>query len=206
MDWIGVTGLMGAGKTTASQMIESLGHPVAYADEIAKSVLEPGAEGLTEVAVEFGQEVLSENGTLDRARLAEKVFGNPEQLLSLEKITHPKIQAEVLAFQQRCRELNLPLAFYDVPLLFEKSLQSRFDTIVCVVASQETLFARLRKRETWSDEEIQNRLDHQLSEEVKVEGSQYILQNDGSVEALKLQIENMVSDLLTNPKKNPHRA
>ncbi|MEO0334912.1 MAG: dephospho-CoA kinase [Pseudomonadota bacterium] len=206
MDWIGITGMMGAGKTTVSRTIQGLGYPVAYADEVARSVLEPGTEGLSEVVSAFGSEVLKEDKTLDREALAKKVFGNRENLLQLEKITHPRIQAKVRDLQEEFKRRGAKLGFYDVPLLFEKNLEARFDTIVCVVADDGLVKERLKKRESWSDEEISSRLSHQLSQSVKEAGSQYVIHNNTDLEGLKVKVQSLINDLLIDPKKNPHRG
>jgi dephospho-CoA kinase len=205
MDWIGITGMMGAGKTTVSQTIEQMGYPVIYADEVAHSILAPGAPGFQEVVTTFGVGVLNRDKTLNRSALAKLVFAHRSQLSKLEAITHPRIQAKVREFQDQCEQQAEPLAFYDVPLLFEKQLQSRFDVIVCVVADREVVLERLKKREGWSEQEITERLDCQLPQSEKEEGAQYVLQNNSSLEELKAQIVRLINDLLTNPKRNPHR-
>ncbi|NQZ01366.1 MAG: dephospho-CoA kinase [Bdellovibrionales bacterium] len=206
MDWIGITGMMGAGKTTVSRLIEESGYPVEYADQVARSVLSPGSEGLREAVAVFGSEILNSDQSLNRAALAEKVFGHPDHLAKLEQITHPRIQAKVLEFREKHSRLGAKIGFYDVPLLFEKKLEDRFDTIVCVVSDRPLVVERLKKREDWSDEEIESRLNHQLSQSEKEQGSQYIISNNGSVEQLQQQVDSLLTDLLAGPKKNPHKV
>ena len=202
MLWIGITGVMGSGKTTVSRRLEELGYPVEYADRVARDVVAPGTNGLDQVQQAFGPDVLAEDGSLDRAALGKIVFASEEKLRELEGILHPLIHERVTTFRAEAEAQGADFAFYDIPLLFEKGLMSRFDVIVCVIAERDELFKRLAKREGWSREEVESRLQHQVSQDEKMRGSQYVLDNSDDFEALFEQIESMLDSLSTSPILN----
>lgn len=202
MLWIGITGVMGSGKTTVSRRIEELGYPVEYADQVARAVVAPGSPGIEQVEQAFGADVLNGDGSLNREALGKLVFGDAEKLRDLEGILHPLIHQRVTEFRATAESQGAEFAFYDIPLLFEKKLMSRFDVIVCVIAEREELFNRLRAREGWDREEVESRLRHQVSQDEKMKGSQYILDNSDDMEALFEQIESMIDSLTTSPILN----
>lgn len=196
---------MGSGKTTVSKLIQDLGHPVEYADEVARRVVAPGTDGLAKIAKTFGQRVLERDGSLNRNELGRLVFGDKENLARLEAILHPKIQEEVAEFRAQADRVGHQVGFYDVPLLFEKDLAPNFDSIVCVVTEPTFVVERLKKREGWDEAEIQSRMAHQLSQDVKMAGSQYIIENNSDQDSLRERVEEVVSSLCANPKKNPRK-
>lgn len=120
MKWIGLTGGIASGKSTVAQLLRDAQIPVIDADEIARGVVAQGGEGLTKVVSHFGQQILNSDGSLNRKKLGQKVFGRPEELRVLENILHPLVKAETTRRRQSLEQQNLPVAIYDVPLLFEK--------------------------------------------------------------------------------------
>ena len=141
---VGLTGGTGAGKSTVARRLGELGALVVDADALAREVVAPGTEGLDAVVAEFGDAVLAQDGSLDRAALARLVFADPERRRTLETITHPRIAV-------RTRELldAAPpdaVVVHDVPLLVEKRMGARYHLVVVVHAPEAVRVARLASR------------------------------------------------------------
>ena len=196
MKWVGLTGGLGTGKSTVSQMLVKRGISVIDADRIAREVVEPGGPALPGIRQAFGPEFFSEDGSLDRSKLAQNVFGHPDKLLQLEKLIHPFVQEEVARQRKWLEEQGHLWAVYDVPLLFEKNLQGQFDYIVVVsVTNASTQIERLKKRNNWNDEEIQKRLSSQLPLTEKVAQAHYVIKNDADLQGLDNKVDTLVQML-----------
>lgn len=196
MKWIGLTGGLASGKSTVARLLRLRGYPVIDADELAKDVVAPGTPGLRQIFQEFGEDVRAEDGSLDRRALGRKVFGFPERLLRLESIIHPLVQAETNARRRAFATQGFRLAFYDVPLLFEKKLVG-FDAILVVTATEEIRRARIKSRDNLSDEEIERRLASQIPMTEKEKGATYLIHNQGDLSSLEAQIDELLRDHLT---------
>ena len=194
MKWIGLTGGLGTGKSTVANILRELGWSVLDADHIAKAVTAAGASGLRSVIQRFGNDFLKANGELNREKLSKEVFSNPETLAELEKIIHPLVQAEVERQKDLEKTKGSVVVFYDVPLLFEKNI-SGFDAVVVVVCSEEVQKQRIKDRNKWSEIEISNRLKNQLPLSEKVKKAEHVIQNNGSLRDLKVEVERLVSQL-----------
>lgn len=194
MKWIGLTGGLGSGKTTVARMLRTKGYPVVDADEIARAAVAPGTEGLREVLAHFGGDLRRSDGTLDRRALGRRVFGEPEKLLKLESLLHPRVQAEVSARRKAFASQGFRVAFYDVPLLFEKNLEG-FDAIVVVTAPEDVRQARVKARDNLSDAEIVQRLASQIPLSEKEARATFVLRNDGDLGHLEMQVDDLIKVL-----------
>jgi len=195
MKWFGLTGGIASGKSSVSQILKGEGFAVVDADLIARQVVEAGSAGLKAVVDQFGTAVLRPDGSLDRKRLGQMVFGSPEKLLQLENILHPLVQQETSKQRQALHSAGHDFTFYDVPLLFEKKMQKEFDGILVVVASDQLQRQRIKMRDQLSDSEIQNRLQAQLPLAEKVNQATWVIHNNGSLQDLKkatLQVLEMI--------------
>lgn len=142
-----VSGGIGSGKSSVTASFKSLGALVADADVIAREILEPGQPALVQVATRFGDDLIREDGTLDRAGLARRVFageGADERVAALNAITHPAIERR--AWEILSAAPAGTLAVYDIPLLVEGDYADRFDAVVIVDAPVEQRVARLEGR------------------------------------------------------------
>ncbi len=144
--YVGLSGGIGAGKTEVAGAWEACGAAVFSADQLAREVVEPGSPALAEIRARFGTCVLNEDGTLDRAALARRVFADPAELAALERITHPRIAD--LAARRRTEAIaaRVPVVVYDVPLLVEQGMAGKFDCIVMVDAPEVERLRRLEER------------------------------------------------------------
>ena len=185
MRWIGLTGGIASGKSSVSELLKELGFPVIDADEIAKKVVAKGNPGLRLVTSHFGADMLNSQGELDRRKLGQVVFGQAEKLRELEMLLHPLVKMEVMKLKTELLKKGCTLAFYDVPLLFEKQMEADFDGILLVTASLETQKKRMRERDGLNDLEIHHRLKAQMLMIEKQKRATWILPNEGSPQELR---------------------
>lgn len=198
MKWVGITGSIGTGKSTVSTIIRNLGYPVLDADKIAQEQLKKNSVGYEEIIKIFGSGILDSENEIDRKKLSAKVFGNPEILKKLENIVHPLVQKEVEGQKAKLVQQGNRVAFYDVPLLFEKKLQDRFDEIILVACDPQKQLERIRKRNKWSDEEIQKRIQSQIPLGDKIKMSRHIIYNNFDLETLQKNTTNLVNEILAD--------
>ena len=197
MRWIGLTGSLGTGKSTVTQMLRGLGWIVLDADQLAHEALGPQADTFQRVLQDFGQDLVGVDGHIDRKKLSQLVFGKPDQLEKLEKIIHPYVRARVASERQRLTSAGTIALFYDVPLLFEKNMQKDFDEVWVVSCSAEIQRRRLREGRGWSDEEIDRRLKHQLPLDQKVKMADVVIDNNGDKEKLLKVVESLLLERIT---------
>jgi dephospho-CoA kinase len=188
MYWIGLTGGIACGKSTVARLLRERGFEVIDADQVARDVVAFGTDGYNEIVARFGAGILAADQSLDRSRLAQIAFSDPIRLSQLEAITHPKIKAKVAERRNEIARSGAAMAFYDVPLLFEKSMQTNFDRVITVACSLEHQMRRLRERNGLNDTEIAKRLAAQWPLEEKVRRSDAVIQNDGTLDELSLQV------------------
>ena len=179
---LGLTGGIGMGKSTAAELLAKHGAKISDSDVIARELAEPGQPALQAIAEAFGNEVLRADGSLDRGRVAELVFGDDAARRTLEDILHPRIRATWLGNLDRWAREGVALGVAVIPLLYETGSEAAFDRIVCVACSQETQRERLRQRD-WSDEEIDRRIAAQMSTTEKMKRADHVVWTDGPVSA-----------------------
>lgn len=192
MKWIGLTGGIACGKSTVCRALVERGFSVVDADEIAKRVVAAGSAGLKSVEQVFGPEIILPSGELDRRALGQKVFGHPEELYKLESILHPLIRAETRRQRRLYEDMGKPLAIYDIPLLFETSAEAQFDKIVVISCTREQQRERLRRKNQWTDEEIEMRIASQIPIQRKEERADFVLYNNRDEQHLLSQIQKLV--------------
>lgn len=194
MKWIGLTGGIGSGKSTVAKMLTDAGYTLVDADRIAHEIVEKGTPGLKAVVRGFGPQVLTQGGELDRPKLGRMVFGDPIALQKLESILHPLIRQRVADTQAQLKDQGVVIAFYDVPLLFEKNMQEQFAAVVVVDCTPEQQFQRTKKRSpSLTDDEIQMRLASQFPLLKKTEQADFVVHNDGNLTQLKVEVEQLIA-------------
>ena len=187
---VAVTGGIGAGKSEALAAFARRGAAVASADELVHRLLRSDREVQAEVLEAFGVEVRS--GSADeRARLAEAVFGDPERLERLERLLHPRVAREQVAWLEELRARPAPpeLAVVEIPLLYESGADSRFDAVVAITAPKEL---RARRKQLTRIEERERRL---LPEEEKARRADFAYVNDGTPAELDAFVGDVVARL-----------
>ena len=182
---IGLTGGIGAGKSTVASLLAGHGALVVDADRIAREVVQPGTPGLAAVVAEFGEGVLAADGALDRPALAALVFGDPAARARLDAVVHPLVRA-------RAAELVAAapadaVVVQDVPLLVETGQAGSFDLVLVVETDLETRVARLVERGL-SDQDARARIASQATDEQRRAVADVVLRNDGDRDALATQV------------------
>lgn len=181
---VAVSGGIGSGKSSVTASFKSLGALVADADVIAREILEPGRPALAQVAARFGDDLIREDGTLDRAGLARRVFageGADERVAALNAITHPAIERR--AWEILSAAPAGSLAVYDIPLLVEGDYADRFDAVVIVDAPVEERVARLEGRGV-APEDARARIRAQASSDQRRAIAHVWIDNCGSADDL----------------------
>lgn len=191
---VGLTGSIGTGKSTAAEAFRSLGVGVVDADQIAREVVAKGTKGLAAIVEVFGDGVLASDGSLDRAKLAARVFSDHEGRKRLEGITHPLVAKEVdRQLAEILSDDGEGFAVYDVPLLFEAGIDRRVDLTVVVAASREAQISRVTARSGLTREEVENRLAAQMALDEKIRRADLVLPNDGTIGELRGQVAEVVA-------------
>jgi len=188
---VGITGSIGAGKTTLALVLEEKGVEVLDADLIAHEVTEPQSPVWREVVDEFGESVLGKNKEIDRKKLAEIVFANSEKLEALNRIVHPRVIERVNSKLKELRkEKPNTIAVIDAPLLIEAGMKEMLDLLVVVVTKEELRLARTAGLGLTAVE-MRNRNEKQMPQEEKARYADYVIENEGSLEELKQKAENL---------------
>jgi len=185
---IGLTGGIGAGKSTAAERFAELGARVIDHDQLARRVVEPGSAALADIVGEFGDRVVS-GGLLDRAALAGIVFSDDEARVRLEEITHPYVRAAARAADRKARGEGINVVVHDIPLLVETGQGVDFDLVVCVVTPVATRVARLREGRGLTHEQAMDRILAQASDEERAAVCDVELDGSGTVEQLRAQVD-----------------
>jgi dephospho-CoA kinase len=188
MKVLGVTGGVGMGKSTCSDLLRQRGVAVIDTDQLARQIVEPGQPALAEVRDVFGAELLDDAGRLRRDLMAQRVFSDPVARQKLEAILHPRIRKLWQAQVKEWRMWQLPLGVVIIPLLFETHAQTEFDAVICVACSAETQLARLRAR-GWPDQQIQQRIAAQWPVDQKIAKANYVIWTEGSLAVHAAQLD-----------------
>lgn len=199
MKWIGLTGGLGTGKSTVASLLQEMGYPVVDADEMARLAVSPGSDGLAEILKAFGHRVVLPSGELDRRGLGRLVFNDREKLAQLESIIHPRVKDQVLKRRQMLEQEGHQMAFYDVPLLFEKGMEKLFDRIIVVTAGVDLQIERTMKRDQLTREEVLKRLEAQIPVAEKARRADFVIVNTGHAQELKTNVQKVVNELLKAP-------
>ena len=189
---VALTGGIGSGKSAAGDFFEDLGAVVVDADQLARDVIERGTDGFDELVATFGDEILT-NGILDRSKLGQIVFADPGARKTLEGIIHPRV-AE--AFDEIIEDSpDDAVIIYQIPILVETKGQDRFDYIITVEATLENRISRLKNRGL-KGYEIEARMKVQATDEERAAIADQVFNNDGDMDQLLRQVENVYEDVL----------
>jgi len=192
--FIGLTGGLGAGKSEALRALEELGAATLSTDEVAHEVLASEHEA---VVARLGQEV-ERDGEIDRALVAERVFGDEKARAWLEGLLWPRVGARVLEWRTET-EAARPApkaAVVEVPLLFESGMEAVFDATIAVVADEAE---RERRAATRGHAAVADRERRQLPQEEKAQRADYAVRNDGTLEELKEVLSHILATLESDP-------
>jgi dephospho-CoA kinase len=185
---VGLTGGIASGKTLVGDAFTALGVPVADADQIARAVVAPGSEALTQIVDEFGAECLLPDGSLNRRWMRERVFENPEARKRLEALTHPRIQVRMQAWRDM---QQAPYCILMVPLLLETGDDSLIDRVLVVDAAEHDQMRRLVQRDRLTEKLARQIMAAQLSRRGRLALADDVIDNTGGLADLAPQVEQL---------------
>lgn len=187
---IGLTGGIGSGKSTVAQMLVKLGTALIDADAIGRALMEPGQPVLAEVVRAFGQGVLAENGTLDRAALASLVFADESKRERLNSIVHPAIRAEAQRQRNQAADKlgESGVIVEDIPLLVETGQADRFDGVIVVEVDRAERLRRLVELRGMAEADALARMDAQATDAERRAVATWVIDNSGSLEETEEQV------------------
>lgn len=206
---VGLTGGVACGKTTIGEMLARLGAHVIKADEIAHQLMSPGEEVYDRVVAAFGRDILNEDGTINRPRLADRAF--PDRIEELNAIVHPAvIAAQEQWMEQQFRRDPEAVAIVEAALILESGSYKHFDRLITVICTMEQKIERFARRHNLdlatARREVERRMKAQASDEEKIRISDYLVDNSGSLSQSEAQVERIWGELnllsITNPFRN----
>lgn len=211
---IGLTGGIGSGKSTLSQLFADHNIPTIDTDLLARQVVIPGSIGLQRICKAFGPSILKEDGTLNRGKLRELIFNDPKAKLELETILHPLIQS---ATERQITELvrttqnskPIPFLLVAIPLLVEGIQKNGhkpeyIDEIWVIDTPQELQIERARHRDQSSATQIKNIIELQASREQRLAVADRVITNDGNLEKLKRQVQQIMREFVSDKQELNH--
>lgn len=197
---IGLTGGIATGKSTVSDMFKQFNIPVIDADIISRDVVKPGHDAYQKIIQTFGRRILRDDQTINRKRLGDIIFSNDAERQKLNHIVHPAVRKEML--KQRTEHINsgAQVVVMDIPLLFESKLTHLVDKVLVVYVDLETQRLRLLKRNHLNLDEIEKRIQSQMSITNKVKRADAIINNNGSIKESKKQLLTILQAWKTQSK------
>lgn len=199
MTIIGVTGGIGSGKTTVSEILRELGAVVINADKISREVVEPRKPAWEEIRKTFGPDVFNGDETLDRKKLARIVFSSVEKKLELERIIHKEVIAVIDEMLRYMKDSGFDgVVVLDVPIPVERGFLDTVDRVWVVTSDEEKRIRRVMERSGISREDAQKRIDSQLPQEEYKKLAHEVIENNGSLDELKEKVAALYNELVTN--------
>ncbi len=172
---VGLTGPTGAGKSTVSALLREKGFTVIDADEKARLVVSPGSKVLKDLVKHFGEDIILQDGTLNRRLLASRAFSSKESTLLLNKITHPAITLAIEEDLKTAEAAGKKTVIIDAAVLIQTPLAELCDIIAVVTAPEEVRLQRIMKRDSISEEEAEKRMRIQPDRAEFIAGADYVL-------------------------------
>ena len=188
---IGLTGVIGSGKSTAANYFSRLGVPVFFADNSAKKIMNTDSS-VKKCLVDLLGSLAYSNGELNKQFISDKIFNNQNLLKSINNLIHPKVQED---FNLWLTNQTSPYVIYEAALIFENSSEHLFDKIICIKTPLDIIYNRLKERGDYSKNRIDKILKNQLSQNVKCSKSDYCIENI-SMDSLVIEIDKIHSSLL----------
>tara|TARA_B100000902_G_scaffold105226_1_gene107357 strand:- start:705 stop:1280 length:576 start_codon:yes stop_codon:yes gene_type:complete len=188
---IGLTGVIGSGKSTAANYFYKLGVPVFFADNSAKKIMNTDSS-VKKCLVDLLGSLAYSNGELNKQFISDKIFNNQDLLKSINNLIHPKVQED---FNLWLTNQTSPYVIYEAALIFENSSEHLFDKIICIKTPLDIIYNRLKERGDYSKNRIDKILKNQLSQNVKCSKSDYCIENI-SMDSLVIEIDKIHSSLL----------
>ena len=178
---IGLTGGIGTGKSLVSNLLNDIGATVMNADLLGHEAYLPGTIGFDLVVDAFGNKIVGDDGTVDRKKLGPIVFSSPENMAKLNSIMHPLIHDMIQAQLAEYSSNGTDVVVVEAAVLMEANWEALFDEIWVVTSEKETVIDRLKERNSLTREEAIARIDSQMSQDERIEHSNIVITNDGTI-------------------------
>ena len=188
MKIIGLTGGIASGKSTVSRFLAEMGAIIINADEVAHETLKSDIELQQEIVADFGDQILTAEGRIDRERLGEIVFTNPDALARLNRIMHPRLYEMVRAQLEDYRQQKVKVVILEVPLLIEAGWTALVDEIWVTVASEATVLGRLQQQVGLSSKQALARIGSQMPAKDRIKHADVVIDTDCSLDELKARV------------------
>ncbi|KRN86978.1 dephospho-CoA kinase [Ligilactobacillus acidipiscis] len=193
---LGLTGGIASGKSTVSDYLYEQGAVIIDADVVSREVVRPGAKGLSGLTAEFGQQILDEGGTLNRAALGDIIFNSKEKRDIVNGILHPLIKEEMLAQVESAAQKGTDVVVLAIPLLFESHCERYCDAVLVVDIDPNTQIQRLIERNGYTKEQAQARISSQMDPTERRKRADFVVDNNGSKEETYRQIDILLENVL----------
>ena len=190
---VGLTGGVASGKSTVANLLRELGSVVVDSDVLAREVVEPGTPGLAAVLAEFGPDVLASDGRLDRARLGDVVFADPDRRAALEAIIHPLVRARAAEIEAAAP--SGVLVVHDIPLLVETGQAADFDAVLVVDVPEAVQLERAIRDRGWNEAEARSRIAAQATRQERLAAATHVIDNTGTREDLRHRVTEVFEQL-----------
>ena len=190
---IGLCGGSGSGKGAVSSIFAKNGYLTIDTDMVYRDITGKKSQCFDALVAEFGNEILNQNGILDRKKLGDIVFSDREKLKKLNSIAHKHVLSEVRASIENAATADFKGVVVDAPLLFESGFDSDCDLVIAVIASKDIRIERIMKRDSISFEAALKRVNSQLSDEFLISRADFLIENNGDTEALEDTVKNILS-------------
>ncbi len=201
---VGLTGGIGSGKSEVARLLAELGAVVVDADRLAREAVAPGTQGLGAVVAEFGPQVLTADGSLDRQAVAGRVFADPQARARLEGIVHPRVRAAAAALEAAARaEDPDAVVVHDVPLLVETGQQDAYDMVLVVDVPEEAQVRRLVAHRGMSEVQARARIAAQATREQRLAAADVVIDNSGTLADLARRVRQIWDDVLRSHRLTP---
>ncbi|MFC1966660.1 dephospho-CoA kinase [Chloroflexota bacterium] len=188
---IGLTGGIGSGKSAVSKYLAELGAIILDADKVGHEAFKPGTEAWREVAATFGKQVLTPGGEIDRKKLGEIVFSQPESLSRLNQIMHPRMYDMMKAQIEEYRRQGIDVVVLEAAILLEANWTSLVDEVWVTVTPEAMVLDRVKKQRGLAEEETLARIRSQLSSEERVKHADVVISNDGDLDEVMAKVREL---------------
>ncbi|KZL93822.1 dephospho-CoA kinase [Clostridium magnum] len=192
---IGLTGGIGSGKSTVSLMLKKKGFPIVDADIVAREVLETYPQILEQVKKHFGYNFFNENGKLKRKEFGNFIFSKEDRKKDYENIIMPFIKNEIFNRITELEKEKEEVCILDAPTLIENGLHLKMDINILVWVDLKTQIERVKKRDVLSEDQVFSRINSQMSLEDKKKVVDYIIDNSGTIERTKRQVNKILQEI-----------
>ena len=194
---IGLTGGIGSGKSTVSEIFSDLGITIIDADIIAHQLTQSGSDSFKEIKQLFGENFITDNGELDRKKIAQTIFSDSSKRLALERILHPRIRQRMLQEVEQAQSGHYIILA--IPLLLESNFTNLVDRIIVIDAEDDIRIKRTQQRDSRTEEQIKDIMIHQISRNERLQRADDILNNNGNFEDLSSAVKRLHQKYMAMP-------